>query len=752
MWAEWLFAHRKPVLVFILVLLGTASAGISRLTFSPDTRVFFDESDARFQALQEFENTFLPSHTIVFGLESSGPFYREPRSIVALRWLDERVAGMDGVRNVDSLASTSYAYDGGSSLVVETYLEYMCPNDCDPERLDLLESPLLKRRLVSDDGKILAVVGTFNFDRGRGDKISSISSQANEIREEFLTLFPRLKLYITGGIPMSRAFVDAGQRDSYLSFAISALVIGLLLTMFLGGVRNALAMLGTGIGAVACTMGIGGWLGIVLNTASAAVPIVVLTLVIATAMHIFSHYLRLCSDPRGPAFAATTALNVNLIPVVLTTLTSAISLSSLIFVNSPPVRDIGILSSIGVVIGGGLALTLTPLMLDTDKRDSNSKINGLMQRWLNNYIDYSERTLMPAIFVGLVLLISLFGLSKLQIDDDFLGYFGNSTEFMKSTNALVPTLAGPNHIEVSIMTKEGSVFDPRTLIQIEELTDKIRSSPAVANAVSLPDIQRNLVKAFAAGRFEDLSEASHSQIYFAFEMSLSADETVRDFVDVSKMQTHIPVFLSHGSAIEIQKLESNIYHWAEDLERLNIIVTGENIPVAYLSSSNIPAVVSAIASTLILTAFLLGIYFQNYRVGLISFVAIAVPVLAGFGMWGFLSGTIGLAGSIVIAIALGVVIDDAIHLIFAQHRARKLGQTGWESTKTSVYRVGVPIISTTLLFVIGLSPLLFSEFRLNATVASCTGIILVMSLFFDLGILPRMLQWSTRPGKELKDD
>lgn len=744
------FQNRRTVLAVAALLVAVGALGIPKLSFTPDTRVFFERSDPRVLELEAFEEAFLPSHTILFAIEMESSILQDSRSRVALEWLHRQVEAFQNIRKVDSLVNASYAYSLQGDLVLEPYLDYVCPNECELQRAKVLSGPLVSRRLIGDGLSAVSVIGTFDLQRTETQKIYEITAEARKLKVEFEQLYPGLTLHVSGGIPMSQAFVDAGQRDSVLVFLVAAAIIGVLLSIMLGGPRNAMSMLGTGFCAVAFSMGIAGWSGVELNSASAAAPIVTLTLVVASTMHLFFHYLRLCDDPRGAEFAAVAALNVNLKPILLTTLTSGISLASLVLVDSPPVRDIGVISCIGVIAGGILATTVTPLLLDSGVRKRDSQFNRMLQARLNRYAASIEAARWAPAVVVLASLVAVAGLARLQIDDDFVAYFDDDMPFKQATNFAMEKLTGPNHIEVDVHVDEKTVFDPGVLDDIGHLTARLREYPIVASVVSLSDVQQILLQAFDVEAVMNAHDAAaHEQFFFAYEMGLGSGESVNDLVASDRMRTHIPVFLSSGSAKEIQELESDIYRWAEKLDDVSVNVTGENIPVAHLSTSNIPAVAIMIVSSLLATALFLGVAFRNWKTCLNTLLAIAVPVLCGFGLWGWLNGTIGLAGSIVIAISIGVVIDDAIHLIFHQANAHGKQQEPWESVRTSVYRVGAPIIATTILFVVGLSPLLGSDFGLNVTLAGCTSLILLCSLIFDLGVLPKLMKWSAVGTKGL---
>ena len=138
-----------------------------------------------------------------------------------------------------------------------------------------------------------------------------------------------------------------------------------------------------------------------------------------------------------------------------------------------------------------------------------------------------------------------------------------------------------------------------------------------------------------------------------------------------------------------------------------------------------------------ITAIVIGAWFKRISICIAALLAMIIPVAAGFGIWAFFYSTIGLAVTIVVALTIGVVIDDTVHLF---HRMKygvdHLSFDTRETVEYSVHRVGAPIVATTLLLAIGFLPLIFSTFQVNSTFAICTTAILTLSLAFDLVLLP----------------
>ena len=739
-----IFRLKLPILAAFVLLIFFSAVGLGRLTYNSDTRVFYGEGNEKFASLLKFEETFQPTRKVLFALSSNLPFESDSEKRKALVWLSDRTLALPHAIRVDSIATVSYPHSQAGDIKVETYLEYLCPEDCLAERMAVLDSPMLKRRLVSKDRKVVAVLGVFDVGQESNKALANLAEKVRDIRVEFSGEFPDVQLYATGGIPVSQAYVEAGQRDTSTLFLLSGLIMVLLLWLILGRITAALILLTTALSAVVVAMGIGGWLGVELNSASSTVPIIVLTLVIASSMHLYTHYLRARSTGTEQYQALHAALSANFVPILLTSLTTALSLVSLLLINSPPIQDIGLLSGIGVLFGGVFSLLLAPLLMSLTSDSSVAKVYDLLQKVLNTYAKLLERGY-SILAVGIcVCIFSVLGLVQLQLDDDFVAYLSERTVERRDTDFSIQHLSGPSHLELHIAT-EASVFNSEFVRELELLTNELRAMEVVSSAVSLSDVLELLATAFDDERsLSQLSEEELSQYFFVYELGLRAGDSALDLINVEQTETHITVLLSSTSAKAVREFEESVLLLADQYSSFEFIVTGENSPVAYLTVSNMPAIVGTLVTTLAITSVLLAVFFGNWRLGVITLTAISIPLMCGLGAWGWFSDSIGLSGCLVVAIALGVVIDDAIHLVYQQVQARKRGDGPWESTAYSIHRVGVPIVATSLLFVVGLSPLIFSDFGVNVTFASCTVLVLLASLFYDLAVLPRFLAWSAK--------
>jgi predicted RND superfamily exporter protein len=140
---------------------------------------------------------------------------------------------------------------------------------------------------------------------------------------------------------------------------------------------------------------------------------------------------------------------------------------------------------------------------------------------------------------------------------------------------------------------------------------------------------------------------------------------------------------------------------------------------------------------------LISIAFRNSRLGIVAFATTLLPVVCGFGLWGLLNDSVGLSTTVIVAVCMGVVIDDAIHIIYRfVEGQQRLALDAREAAAYSIHRVGTSIVTSSFVLSFGFVVLSFSDFALNQMFGVCSALIVLSALLIDLLILPKMLIWA----------
>ncbi|MDE0210211.1 MAG: MMPL family transporter, partial [Boseongicola sp.] len=138
-------------------------------------------------------------------------------------------------------------------------------------------------------------------------------------------------------------------------------------------------------------------------------------------------------------------------------------------------------------------------------------------------------------------------------------------------------------------------------------------------------------------------------------------------------------------------------------------------------------------------SLLLCFIFRSLRYGLISLIPNFVPAAMAMGAWGYAVGEVGVAASVVTALAFGIIVDDTIHFLTKYLRARKQGLLPSESVQTALRTVGKALFATTLVFALGFLVFAASGMASNQTLGLLMGTTVIIALLADFLFLPPLL-------------
>jgi len=747
-----IYDNRKVICAVFLCAIAIAIPGLLRLELSPDNRVFYSTADSKYQTLLEFEAIFRPSSSISFVVTASDPIESDAAFARALQWLTQEAGNLPYAERIESLATIQHLQESGETIHSATKLAYLCEPQCDVTKSPALDDPWLLRRYVSEDHITASVVVSLDFDVKTVDAVTSIDTAAKKLMVEFSNLWPTYQILKTGTVPLMQSYVDATFRDLTGTLLLAMATIFTLMWFVLGNLRMTLIMLSLGGTTIGVTMGIAGYAGLVIVTSTATIPLIIFTVVTASSMHLLLHVARGASlDAQlDIKTSVARALEANWQPILLTTTTTVFGLFSLNFVDSQPIREIGNWASLGVLIGTALTLIVMPLATVALVTPGEARLQQWIQSLLNRYARIVEtRGTSTWAFIALFAICG-YGLFHLKIDDDFVRYLRPDNPFRIDTEYAAGALSSLNQLDLWLISEPEKILSPESVSLHQDLVNYVRAHPFVSNATSVVDVLENVNIHF--GTKDDLMQYNTdeiSQLFWAYELSLSDTQSSGDLISPDFGNSRVSVLLHDVASAGVRQFAAETEDWFQNRDNsssnFKLHITGEAFPISFLSTRNIPTMIKGISLSLLLSAILLGWFYRNVRIAAVGFVATVVPVICGFGVYGFVSDSIGLAATVIVAVAVGVVIDDAIHMIYRHQDGRaNLDLSPIEASAYSIHRAGSAVVSTTIILVGGFVTLMSSSFGLNGTFGLCTGIILVAAMLFDLFSLPKLLVWSAR--------
>ena len=167
--------------------------------------------------------------------------------------------------------------------------------------------------------------------------------------------------------------------------------------------------------------------------------------------------------------------------------------------------------------------------------------------------------------------------------------------------------------------------------------------------------------------------------------------------------------------------------------------TGPSQVFSQISSRDVPAMLKGTGFALIGISFIILLVIRNIKYGLMSLIPNLLPAAMAFGLWGYYTGSVTLAVSIVVAMTLGIVVDDSVHFMLKYAKARKNGKSPEDSVRDAFQKVGMALTTTTIGLFLGFCVLAQSGFTVNKDMAQLTAITVVFALIVDYLLLPPIL-------------
>ena len=319
-------------------------------------------------------------------------------------------------------------------------------------------------------------------------------------------------------------------------------------------------------------------------------------------------------------------------------------------------------------------------------------------------------------------------------------------------------LSGNTLLEYSLeASTEGGVTDPRFLAEVSSFADWYREQPPVRHVAVITDTFRQLNRSMhgddpAAYRIPESQELA-AQYLLLYELSLPQGLNLNNQIDRSRSATRVTISAETLDTREVLELNARAEAWlAENATHVaGVNSTGPAALFAWIGQRNIRAMLVGTMVVLLAISAILLFALRSIRLGLISIVPNVIPAVLGFGVWGLTVGQVGLSLSVVVAMTIGIVVDDTVHFLSKYRRARReYGQGPEEAVRYAFDTAGRALFATTVVLVAGFLIFAFSPFVPTAQVGVLTAMIIAFALVADLSLLPALLTAVDRSSEEPK--
>ncbi|WP_019676321.1 efflux RND transporter permease subunit [Arsukibacterium perlucidum] len=752
-WLQHILAYPRLVTALSLLFIVGSGFGIGNLYFRGDYRIFFTDDNPQLLAFEQMQQQFNKSDNILIAIAPADKQVFSAQTLSLVRQLTEAAWQTPYSIRVDSLSN----YQHTEAIDDDLWVADLVGEDLGltgPELNKIaqvaLNEPVLVQRLVSGDGAVTAINITLQLpEHNLQQEVKEVWLAVSGMLDTFKASQPDTDFHVSGVVAMNYAFAYEAENDVKTLIPVMFAAILLMLAWLLRSVLASLATLVIIVVTVVSTLGLAGWAGLFLSTATVNVPTILMTLAVADSVHLIATMQFALRRGDSRLQAIQYSLKRNVMPVFITSATTAIGFLTLNFSEVPILRDLGNMTAVGVMLACLFSLVLLPallLFLPISAGQRQHSVAGSADKtmlWLANMVIRRQQPLfwgMSVLIIGCSALISLN-----TINDEAVKYFSADTEFRQANDFLEQNLTGATTVDFVIAGNEASaVNQPEFLAVVAGFTEWLQRQPEVLHVNSITDTMKRLNKNMhqddpAYYRLPD-NQQQAAQYLLMYEMSLPFGLDLNNQLNLDKSATRLAVSLQNLGSKQLTAFESRaLAYLAEHAGAYSASAASTALMFAHIGERNMASMLQTLPLALVLISLLLVFSLRSWRLGILSLIPNITPALVAFGLWGLLSGEINLALSVVAGMSLGIIVDDTVHFLSKYRAARVEGQATEQAIRYAFTTVGRALWITTVVLVTGFAVLMLSGFRLNSDMGMLTALVILVALIIDFLFLPACL-------------
>lgn len=752
-YAVWAPQHPWLLLLVSLLITIACGAGLVGLRFDADTRTFFGHDNPQYIALTNLEQRFGRANSLVFIVTAKNGNLFTPENLGAVEELNERAWFVPFSTRVDSIVSYQSTRAEGDEIVVEPLFEDAASMDqaaLDDLRERALATEDLTAWLLASDARVTGILVTIRNPGQSRDEVSQVVNFAHQVQADFQAKYPGIEIRLSGGVMADATFAEAGFRDLK---ELAPIMLGLIVLTLILGYRSIAAtwitLLVVGL-SVFCALGVAGAFGITINSATGGAPVVIMTLCVADCVHLMAYAKQEMSRGLDRRAALTQSLRFNMVAIFMTSVTDVIGFMALNFGDSPPLQELGNIVSVGVMAGFLFSITLAPALITLMPSSlSLREMRGqAFVRRIAGFLINRRNRLFAILTVAIVLLGS--GTTQIVYDDDFINYFSEDYAFRRDTDYLQNNLTGLQVLQFVLPAGETEgVTEPEYLRQVDAFAEYLRSHPNVAHVHAVSDVVKRLNKNLHGDdpAYEVIPDSRElvAQLLLFYELSVPFGQDLTTQIDLTKSATKLTASLVHVSSAQIRAIGADAEAWMKaNTPDIYSPATGLSMAYAYLSKTNVEAMIDGTFVALTLIAFTMFLVLRNWKLSLLSLLPNLFPAVAALGLWGWLHGEVNLAVSVIASITFGIIVDDTTHFFAKYAFDRKNGARPEVAMRNAIEDVGMAVLLTSVVLVVGFIVLATSGFQISVHMGLLTAITIVIAVFAEFMMVPALLLWFDR--------
>ena len=741
-----LLARRRPALVVIALVTAFLGSQAVGLRIDPGVEAMIPVGGDDLKALRTLHVAFGSDEVVVLAFHSDNLFSLE--SLARLDGLTRRVAALPHVARV--LSPTNVRDLEGDELgpvPVVPYAEVVA-GKLRPEALGerLGSHPIFGGLLVAKDARTAAIVVELQPSTGSFDPRRALVADLRRVASE---AGPGIAAYVAG-IPVEKVDVTTYiARDQKIFIPLVFLMLAIMTAVLYRHPIGMLVPLSVLTVALVWTLGLFGLAGRSLNPVTSLMTPVILVMSLEGTIQLINQYLAARARGLPIPSALEHADRQMRIPCFNAALTAAIGFVSLLILPIPAIRDFGLFTAVGIMIGYVLTILLTPLLIaslpDFPPRVIRAFEPGPVERGLSRVVRWvCDHRGITALTVAAILAVSAVGVARIRVETDIIHSLRHASPLSAAARFIDANLTGVNSIE--IMIPGVAPNDPEALGTVARFEEAVRDLHGVRKVTGLPDLLARINRAVHRGddayaRLPAGPDAASDLDDFLEGLGKEAPDELHRFLANRAGDSPTLRVIARVIALDTSSSQALFAQIRDAAKRVGLpetTLTGNFVVFSNMSTTLVRHQAKGLAIALVLILGVMAVQFRSIRLGLLCAIPNSAPILMVYGMMGWSGIALSVPTAMIASVAIGTIVDNSIYLL-ARFREAFAQQDYVDALLSMMRASGRAVVFSTLTLAAGFWIGVFSSFLPTVHFGILTGAAFLLGLISQFVVLPLSL-------------
>ncbi len=734
-------------LLAIFIITIVSAWQIRGLKVSISAESMYVKNSAAWQVYQDMVETFGQDGVTVVYLGDPSLF--DPDKLSAIHKAVDAIESLPFVIKTSSLYSVRNIKIQDDYVTSEPYLEpYIGKKTASIEETlhsvkEAQKNPLVAGNLISNDGKAMAINVYLKSDTGYHGFDEEVTLA---IERSIAPLRGNLETVFQIGAPYIRkALTDRVLIDQQYVLPLALVVLILTLALSLRRLSSAIIPLLTAVLSIVWTLGLMAWLEIPLNIITSIVPALLVIIGSTEDIHLLAEYS--AGIRKGMSrTAAVDYMSVNMgNAVFLTSVTTYLGFLSIYFNSIDILKQFGFIASTGLMLNFVATIIVVPITLRYFGHQKNAASQANIEGFVPSTMSALYRLIRlnkRAAFALTVITVLVFGYGSLSmhVNNNPMDYFGKESAINTQAQILHDRLAGLHTFSIVIDSRiEETFLQVRYLEELQKIQDYLGNTGLFDYTVSFANLM-GLVNSVMAEE-DGEQELPETDDLVREYMLLLKRKDVKELVSPDFDKARILVRHNIGSSFElsqaIQELRDFITRELDPALRVDI--TGYSILANHAADSMAFGQAQSLGLMVGAIFIIVSILFLSIKAGLLAVLPNLVPIVALFGVMGYLGIPLDTGTSMVAAIAMGVCVDDTMHFMSRYRQEMTAYKDEDLALLNTIRKESIPIFSTSVALALGFATFAISSFSPVMNFGLLSAMVIILALLATFLIMPSLL-------------